>query len=153
VPTLRIAIPSTKSNQLRITRGVLPGRVMRRRDETKVARRIIPKTVPPVRSAVLKVRLRSRSGWRQMKDKTSDMVPAARRQKSKNDHASIRCLDNIILRDVTTKIEGFAEVDCMKLFPEDTLPESRTGLEPARDLSRNRTKDDQRPKNCPAEVI
>jgi hypothetical protein len=39
---------------------------------------------------------------------------------------------------------------CIKLFPDDTLPESERGLEPARNSRRNQTKDDQRHKICPA---
>jgi len=104
----------------------------------------MPKTVPPLRSVVLKVRLRSRFGSRQTKEKTSEMTPATRRQKSKNDHAAIRRLDNISLRGRMTKSR------IRRVLYRVALPESAMRLEPARDPSRNRTKDGQRHRNCPA---
>lgn len=76
---------------------------------------MIPKTIPPaekyqgkykdperdtlpVRSKELKVRLRSRLGSRHTNERTRVVVPAASRQKSKKDQASMRRLDIILRR-------------------------------------------------------
>lgn len=56
VPMKRIAIPLMRSNQLSMASDLVPRMVMRTREVTKVARKIIPKIVPPVERFWLRFR-------------------------------------------------------------------------------------------------
>lgn len=66
---------------------------------------------------MLKVRFRSRLGWRQTNERTSVKIPAIMRHISKKDQASMRRLETILAE--RTGEEGEREA----LLQDDALPE------------------------------